>query len=192
LLSLKKITELAHQMADLVLEKGDRAIDATAGNGNDTVFLAQKVGPSGHVYAFDIQEAALAKVREKLQGKGLTEQVTLLNRSHDKISGLVAGPVSIVMYNLGYLPGGSREVTTEAVSVLNSLRQALAMLKPGGLVTIVLYPGHVQGRREKELILPYCKGLQASDFSVLHLELINQASFPPELLVIQKLLFPAK
>jgi threonine dehydrogenase-like Zn-dependent dehydrogenase len=93
------------------------------------------------------------------------------------------------MYNLGYLPGGNKQVTTDYNSTAASLEQALTLLKPGGVITIVLYPGHDTGRTEKEKLLAFCKVMPSSEFAVLYSRLVNQAGDPPELIVIQKRLF---
>jgi len=173
-------------MAGLIIKEGDYVIDATAGNGNDTLFLAEEVGPRGHVYTFDIQEEALVKTAERLKERKLDARVTLIQDGHEKLSQYVTAPVSAVMYNLGYLPGSNRQVTTEAVSSLESFKQALNLLNPGGMITVVLYPGHPKGSCEKEALLPVCNNLPSSDYAVLHIKLINQANDPPELLVVQK------
>lgn len=190
LFRINKITELAHFFAAMAISEGDLAVDATAGNGHDTLFLAEKVGPSGYVYAFDIQEEALCKTAERLKENNLMKRVKLIRAGHEELSNFVKKtPLSAVLYNLGYLPGGSRQVKTEANSTLSSLRQALDLIKPGGVITVVLYPGHAEGKREKEVLLPYCRNLSPEVYAVLHNETINGGHNPPELLLIQKILF---
>jgi hypothetical protein len=93
------------------------------------------------------------------------------------------------MYNLGYLPGGNKQLTTDYISTVASLEQALTLLKPGGVITIVLYPGHDAGRIEKEKLLSFCEVIPSSEYAVLYSRLINQAGDPPELVIIQKRLF---
>jgi len=171
------------------LTEGDRAVDATAGNGNDTVFLAEKVGFSGCVHAFDIQEEALSNTLEKLNKKGLQRRVSLLLTGHEYLLQYVQEPVSVIMYNLGYLPGGNREITTKCDTTLESIKQALKLLLPGGLITIVLYPGHPEGAEERNYLLPFFADLSTSDYTVSQYKLINQGHGPPELVVVQKNLF---
>lgn len=187
MISIKKITELAHHTAALIIEEGDYVVDATAGKGSDTIFLAEKVGPGGHVYAFDIQQEALFKTTERLKERGLDSRVTLIHDGHENLSNYIKKPVTAVMYNLGYLPGSNRQVTTEFGSTMKSFKQALNLLKPGGVITIVLYPGHFEGKREKEALLPVCNNLSSADFAVLYVKLVNQVNEPPELLLIQKI-----
>lgn len=181
---------MAHNYITMAISEGDIAVDATAGNGLDTLFLANKVGPAGHVFAFDIQEEALLKTRGLLTKKGLLERVTLVGDSHENFRHYLKQPVSAFIYNLGYLPGGDHEVTTEPASVFNSLREALLLVKPGGIISMVFYPGHVQGKLEKNAILPFCRNLPSSHFAVLYSRIINKEHEPPELVVIQKNHFP--
>ena len=189
MLRIRKITELAHHYLRLNVKEGDRVIDATAGNGFDTLFLAGLVGKSGHVYAFDIQSEALAITQHKLTENGIGDRVTLIYDGHEKLDLYIKDQVAVVIYNLGFLPGGERDKTTKSETTLNSLGKALPLLKNGGLAVLVLYPGHGEGKTEKDHLLTYCHKLLPREYSVLHLCLINQPNEPPELLVIQRNLF---
>ncbi len=186
MIRLKQITGLAQHYAGLAVSNGDHVVDATAGNGYDTLFLAGKVGTSGHVYAFDIQEEALIKTGDRLKEYKLEGWVTLYQDGHENLLQYVQKPISVAMYNLGYLPKGDRQITTKHQTVIQSLKQALTLLKPGGIVTIVLYPGHEQGAEEKNHILPVIRALSSSDYAVLYNALLNQGNDPPELIVVQK------
>lgn len=175
--------------AALAVAEGDTVVDATAGNGNDTLFLAEKVGSSGQVYAFDIQGEALTVTEERLKQSNLITRVTLIRAGHEELTRYVSNPVSVIMYNLGYLPGSNKQLTTDYSSTLASLEQALGLLKPGGVISIVLYPGHDAGRIEKEKLLAFCEVVPSSEYAVLYSSLVNQANNPPELIIIQKRLF---
>jgi predicted methyltransferase len=175
--------------AALAVAEGDTVVDATAGNGNDTLFLAEITGPTGQVYAFDIQGEALTGTEERLKQCNLITRVTLIKAGHEELARHVCKPVSVIMYNLGYLPGGNKQITTNYTSTLASLEQALTLLKPGGLITIVLYPGHDAGRIEKEKLLAFCEVVPSSEYAVLYSSLVNQTNNPPELIIIQKRLF---
>jgi len=189
MLRIRKITELAHLYLRLNVKEGEQVIDATAGNGFDTLFLADLVGKSGQVYAFDIQSEALAITKHKLNEHGIDDRVTLICDGHEKIDLYIQNKVAAVIYNLGFLPGGDRDITTRSETTLNSLSKALPLLKNGGLAVLVLYPGHGEGKTERDHLLKYCYKLLPHDYSVLHLRLINQPNEPPELLVIQRNLF---
>lgn len=186
MLRIRKITELAHLYLRLSVKEGDRVIDATAGNGLDSLFLASLVGKSGHVYAFDIQSEALAITGNKLIENGIGDRATLIHDSHEKLGLYVKDQIAAVIYNLGYLPGGDRDKTTKSETTLNSLSKALPLLKSGGLAVLVLYPGHGEGKTEKDQLLKYCRKFSPREYNVLHLNLVNQSNDPPELLVIQR------
>ncbi|MDY6826176.1 MAG: class I SAM-dependent methyltransferase [Bacillota bacterium] len=183
---LQQITDLSHHFACPFLKAGDRVVDATAGNGKDTLFLAEKVGPSGLVYAFDIQKEALKGTEQVLKEAGLAGWVRCICDGHEKMIDYIEGPVNAVIYNLGYLPGGNHKVTTTRETTGKSLKQAFALLEPGGVVMIVLYPGHPAGKEEKEMLLSLCRSLDPAQFSSVHLHLLNKTGIPPELIAVQK------
>lgn len=183
---------MAHHFAAMAIKEGDVAVDATAGNGHDTLFLAAKVGSTGKVFAFDIQGEALAKTRELLSKQGLLNRVTLVRDTHENLRHYLKYPIGSFTYNLGYLPGGDHLVTTDPDSVLSSLKEALLLLKPGGIISMVLYPGHDQGKLEKNLVLAFCRSLSPKKYAVLHSRVINREHDPPELVAIQKIHFKDK
>lgn len=187
--ALQKVTDMSHRYLDLVISPGDQVIDATAGNGYDTEYLAQKVGPQGHVYAFDIQTEALTRTAERLRKSALYERVTLIKSGHEKLTDYITEPVVAVTYNLGYLPGGDLRLVTKVQTTIESLSQALSLLNMGGIITITMYPGHEEGNYEKLKLIPYCKKLSTKEFTVLHLELLNRQKQPPELIIVQKQYF---
>ncbi|MEW4531417.1 FAD-dependent oxidoreductase [Maioricimonas sp. JC845] len=147
----RRLTQQAHQIVREVVAAGDVAVDATAGNGHDTRLLAQLVGERGRVFAFDVQEAALEQTAKRLREAGLNN-VTLLQRDHAGLAAAVPedlhGQVAAVMFNLGYLPGGDHTIVTRTGSTLRALQAALAMLRPGGVMTVMVYRGHPGGAEE--------------------------------------------
>lgn len=156
-------TARAHRELAAVIRPGDLAIDATAGNGHDTVFLAERVGESGRVIAFDIQAEAISATRARLAAAGLADRVTLIEGSHAGIAGAVEpASVAAVVFNLGYLPGGDHAVITLQEETLAATRQALSVLRPGGLLAIVCYPGHPGGDEESAAVLAWTRDLEDS------------------------------
>lgn len=146
-------TELLHTILRDEIREGDLVIDATAGNGHDTVFLAREVGSSGTVIAFDIQAAAIQTTRQRLETEGLLERVSLHQTSHSELSQF-AKPSSVktVIFNLGYLPGADRSIATKALETLEALSAAAELLKPGGILAAICYPGHPDGVIESEAV----------------------------------------
>jgi len=152
----RPLTALAHELLGGSLQPGAKAIDATAGNGHDTLFLAQAATLSGQVYAFDIQQQALQNTAERLQRAGLSESVTLCHSGHENMLRQVPedwpGEVSAITFNLGYLPGSDKQTTTVPGPTLQALDQAMQLLRPGGALSILAYRGHAGGRQEAEAV----------------------------------------
>ena len=149
-------TEIAHELAAWLLGEGAVAIDATAGNGHDTVWLAERVGETGRVLAFDIQAAAIEAARRRVEDAGWLGRVVFYQESHVGMDSRVApGSVSLVMFNLGYLPGGDHGLTTEWVTTLAALEADLvgSLLKPPPVQHIVHQPHRFSSRTSFQPIL---------------------------------------
>jgi ubiquinone/menaquinone biosynthesis C-methylase UbiE len=146
----------AQRMVAASLTLGDIAIDATAGNGFDTLFLAEHVGPTGVVYAIDIQPRAIETIREKLELKGWRERCRLQVGCHADLMSMLAsehvGLVSVAMFNLGYLPLGDKSIITTARSTLRALEQVHDVLRAGGVISILAYRGHSGGEEESRQV----------------------------------------
>lgn len=170
---------------------GGCAVDATVGNGHDTVFLARQVGPAGRVYGFDVQEAALTRARQRLAAAGLQDRTVLYCAGHEALASTLPrgchGHVHVVAFNLGYLPGGVDPVlVTRPETTIPALEQAVAVLAPGGLVTVVLYPGHAGGREEAEAVRCWAAALDPGIARTATYHLLNQPNDPPRLIVVEK------
>jgi predicted methyltransferase len=185
-----RATEIAHDWLRGRISPGDLAIDATAGNGCDTLFLARQVGAAGRVYAFDIQPAALAATRHLLAAEDLLDRAVLLPAGHEQMArelpGLT-GTVRAIMFNLGYLPGGDKSVITLPGTTLAGLAAALCMLAPGGLITLVCYPGHPGGAAEADSVLDYCRQLDPGIYRAIRCHSLNCSRTAPFAIAIEKL-----
>jgi methylase of polypeptide subunit release factors len=159
-------TSLAQQLLAGCVEKGDRVIDATAGNGHDTLFLAELVGESGRVLAFDIQEEAIVSARERIQAAGFSDRVTFHQASHASMADHGSeGSFAAVMFNLGYLPGADHEVATGSDTLI-ALEAATSLLGKGGALSVVCYPGHEGGDAEAAEVERWMAGLPANGWRV--------------------------
>ena len=142
----------AQSIAKRYLGEGAVAIDATAGNGFDTLFLAEQVGDSGFVYSVDIQKHAIEAVRHKLQHAGTIQRCRLTAGSHAQLNTIVdsahQGAISVAMFNLGYLPFGDKTIVTQPESTIMALDQVAGLIRPGGLISILAYLGHSGGGAE--------------------------------------------
>lgn len=184
------VLDYAHVLAGRALERGGVAVDATVGNGHDTVFLAQTVGPQGRIFGFDVQAEALDRTQERLEEHTFETEVHLLHAGHEDMLLHLPEPlhreVGAIMFNLGYLPGGDHTLTTQPETTRNALEVATRVLKPGGVVTVVQYTGHEGGTREAEAVTEWATSLPQDTFEVLFYQFLNHRNDPPRLLAIEK------
>ena len=195
------VISLAQQLVRAKVREGDVVVDATCGNGNDTLFLAQLVGPRGRVVGCDVQPAALAATAARLaQADGasgaatngaargaasahsIAERVTLHLASHSELAALVPpeahGTVAAAMFNLGYLPGSDEAVITTANTTLPALEQALALLRPDGLLSVLVYPGHPGGDVEAQAVDTWAGALPPDSAQAVTYRQANRPTAP--------------
>lgn len=183
---LRNARHLAADYMIRTVQPGDSVVDATMGNGKDTLFLCGLVGETGHVYAFDVQEEAVRRTQERVGEAGFAARTTLLLAGHETMARHVPQGVKAVMFNLGWLPGAQHIVTTKTDTTLEAVRAAVELIGRGGIVTVCIYPGHEEGTRELHALLDYAKGLSVRTYNVLHHHFLNAAEGTPELILIQK------
>lgn len=181
----------AHSAIDACLELGDLAVDATVGNGHDTLFLAQRVGEEGHVYGFDIQEAAIQAADSRLREASMRQRVTLFHNGHEQVRNVmppvVHGRLKAVMFNLGYLPnGGEKTIITKPHTTIAALEALLPLVTKGGLLALVIYEGHPGGAEEGTAVDAFATQLSQRQFQVVSYRMLNQRNTPPRLVLIEK------
>lgn len=185
-INLARATDLAKIMIQGVLNEGDLVVDGTMGNGNDTLFLAQIVGPEGKVISFDIQDIAIENTKKLLKNSNMFDRALLIHDGHENIDIYVKSEIAGAMFNLGYLPKGDHEIVTTPKTTILSIEKCLDLLKKGGTVTIVIYHGHLGGPIEKDQVIEFTEKLDQNKFHVLKMEYINQENHPPILIAIVK------
>lgn len=185
---IHRVLPMTKRLIQRVTKEGDLVVDATAGNGNDTLFLAETVGPSGKVFAFDIQQEALNATKQRLIQHDCLEQVELICDSHVNVGHYVKKPISGAMFNLGYLPySENSSVVTQAESTIAAIDTMLDLLKKDGILTVSVYDGHPGGPEERDALLQYVRTLFQKDVHVAKYELLNQRNNPPFLLAFEKM-----
>lgn len=168
------------------VKKGSRVLDCTVGNGNDTLELAKIVGDTGKVYGFDIQKKALEITLELLKSEGMDNRVELIEDSHENIDLYIKEDLDFIIYNLGYLPKGDKNIRTKSCSTLISLKKSLELLKSNGIILITSYVGHEGGMEEKDTIENLLSGLDQKRYNVIKYNFINQRNYPPILYGVEK------
>lgn len=182
-MTLQRVLPFTKSLLAQTVQKGDTVIDATAGNGHDTHFLATLTGDAGKVYAFDIQQPAIDATRERVRE---FQHVELIKDSHAKISEYVTSAISAAVFNLGYLPKGDHSIITKAQSTLAAISQCLELLQENGVLLIVIYSGHDGGSEERDAVMEYVQNLPQISYDVLQYGFINQQHSPPFLVAIEK------
>lgn len=166
------------------LDKARVIVDATAGNGNDTLFLAEHSPDQAKIYAFDIQPAALAHTREKTAA--YAQRIEYVLRSHAEIATVVPEAIDIAMFNLGYLPGDGHVVTTKEESTRVAVTQVLEKLSLNGVCIIVAYPGHEAGAQEAVMLEKILADLPRKEYTAGCYRLVNHVETAPYAFVVEK------
>lgn len=156
-----------HDLWRTHLKTGDIAIDATCGRGKDAAVLLDAVGPQGHLYCIDLQEEAITSTQARLKD---AKNVTYLCQSHEVLPKVKA---HLIVYNLGYLPGGNHTKTTTAQTTFQSVLSGLERLEERGLITLMLYWGHEEGKALLEAL-----STLARKHLVTHTQWINRKENP--------------
>ena len=170
--------QLCHAFLTARLAPGGLYVDATCGNGGDTAFLCRLVGEGGRVLGFDIQPEAIASTRQNLARKGLAAELHC--DSHANLLQYVQpGTVDAVMFNFGWLPGADHGVFSHAQSSIPALEAALEALRPGGVLSAILYSGKVIGSDEKTEILQWMRSRPLKQCTALVCSFANWADTAP-------------
>ncbi len=183
---LNSTVDITKAYIENYIKAGQIVLDATVGNGTDTALMANKVGEIGKVYGFDIQKIAIEKTRKLLKENHLMERVVLIEGSHENINDYISDKLDFIIYNLGYLPRGDKNIITKAESTIASIKDSLELLNCNGLLLINSYIGHNGGLEENIKIETLLRGLDQKKFNVLKHEFINQKNSPPILYIIEK------
>ena len=181
---MKDIMAFAKEILLERLEKNGTFVDFTMGNGHDTLYFAQYCS-EGHVYAFDVQEMALENTKKLLDDNGGFDNVTLIHDSHHRVDQYVQGEIDAGIFNLGYLPGSDKSVTTQCDTTMEALDKAVKMLKIGGVIVVVIYPGHSEGTREADMVEQFCAKLDKHTYNTYKYALLNKKN-PPYIVAAEK------
>ncbi len=182
-----QIAEYSRFFLEDIIQEGSFCIDATAGGGNDTLFLCEKVGKSGSVMAFDVQQAALDKTAQRLEEKGVRERAELILDSHANLASYAEmESADAIMFNFGYFPGGDHTIHTKAESSIKAIEAGLKILKKDGMMSLCIYSGRDSGFEEKDALLEYLKMLDSKKYLVIVSQYYNRPNNPPIPVMIVK------
>lgn len=178
--------QIVKQLLRLKLTTAQVIVDATAGNGHDTLYLAEQSLPTAQVFAFDVQAEAVEQTKLRLQAAGLIHKAKVINANHNQLTAYVQEPIDIALFNLGYLPGTDHRVTTTSVTTLAAVQQTLRSLARQGILVLVVYPGHAEGKQEAETLAVYLPQLPSSTYTVSCWKMINHSERAPFVYIVEK------
>ena len=179
--------DVSHRIIAEHVMPGSLCIDATAGRGKDTLFLAGLAGHGGHVIAMDIQEDAVRQTRELIASGGYSDCVDVYLDGHENMA-RYASPESAdcIVFNFGWLPGGDHNIFTRKETSIAAMTAGLEILKPGGLMSLTVYCGRNNGYEERDAILDYLRHLDDQKYMCIVMDFINRINDPPFPVVILK------
>lgn len=176
--SFNSAVSLVHDFLQVIVEPGDVIIDATCGNGRDALFIAKLLKGKGSLSLYDVQEKAIHNA-DILLSENLSQEeysiVTFYHRSHVCF---FENAVDLIIYNLGYLPGGDCCCTTLADTTLESLQYATGILKSKGYIIVTCYPGHKEGEKEERAVEDFVRQLSSKQWTVVHHRFMNRIQAP--------------
>ena len=143
---LKNTTELAKVFCERYIDEDSLAVDATCGNGNDTLFLAER---TQKVYGFDIQSQAIENTKKRCAH---LNNITLFQMSHAEMKDVISEPVDCVIFNFGYLPKADPTIITQPDSSIKAVQAAWDLLRKDGVLVLCCYVGHTGGQEETDVI----------------------------------------
>lgn len=179
----ENVTMLTQMILPGIIKPGYKCIDATTGNGHDTLYLSDQVGSHGFVYGFDIQALAIESTRQRL---GDRSNVRLICDGHEKMADYVKEKIDFVIFNLGYLPRADKSIKTHKTTTILAIEVALNLLKCHGILWVVVYPGHEEGAEESLALNEFFSQLDQKDYSVMVSKFINQKNNPPYVIAVEK------
>ena len=178
---------LSHFFLRQRVRPGDLVLDATCGNGLDTLLLAELAGEGGRVWGFDVQPRAIAATRALLEREGRLSAVELVQAGHERLSEFVPFGLHAAVFNLGYLPGGETSLVTSPESTVSALGQAASLLDRGGIITVSLYTGHEGGPEEALAVESWGASLVPKNFNVWCSRQLNRPGIAPYLILVERI-----
>lgn len=185
-MKLQRVLQYAQSLLEMTVGEGEIAVDATAGNGHDTLFLANLVGDDGYVYSFDVQKQAVDATLHRLLDNALEHRALVLRDGHENVAKYITKPVAGAIFNLGYLPGSDHDIITKPNTTIQALESLLKLLKVGGIIVLVIYHGHEGGKEERDEVIRFVNELPQKYIHVLRYEFLNQQNDPPFVIALEK------
>lgn len=157
------------------------ALDATMGNGFDLEFLGL-LPKVQSVWGFDVQPEAVENSKKRVEH--ITKDIYFIQDSHHQLDHYIEGTIDIGMFNLGYLPQGDKTIVTTTDTTLLAIKKAIEKLSASGILTIMTYPGHEEGKREHCEVEKFLTEMSQKQVKVLKLAMTNVNKPCPNVFVV--------
>lgn len=165
-------------------------VDATAGNGHDTLLLAREAGKAGRVFAFDVQQSAIAGAKKRIEEAGLAERVTFVHAGHETagevLPAAATGRLWAATFNLGYLPGSDKRIVTGFSTTVAALKTVTAIAAGGCVISVHAYRGHDGGEEELQHLSAWLRKLPWEAWRVAEYSFINKRKNGEALFLLEK------
>ncbi len=189
------LRDLSRAFVGQVVKPGDWALDGTAGNGHDTLFLVNLVGDAGKVFAFDVQQTSLDKTLTRLEATDVSHRCQFCLGGHEQLTKTLPeeckGKLKASMFNFGYLPGSDKRITTKAKTSVEAVGNLLEYVCPGGVLSLHLYGGHAGGAGEIKAVMALCGELSEAEWRVAQYSILNKERNREVLLLVERRHGPA-
>lgn len=169
---------LIHALLNRYLSPEMIVCDMTCGNGWDSQYILQKID-GGFLYAFDIQERACRNTKTRLSG---FQNFQVIQDSHQNVQ-KYCSKCDLAIYNLGYLPHGDKNITTNYHEVIHSLQELMAMHTR--YIFLTVYVGHTAGKEEKVFVEKFLRQVDQQEYNIIKYEFINQKNEAPYVISLE-------
>lgn len=174
---LKRNTELVKEVMRRVIKENDLCIDATLGDGNDSLYMYNL---NAKVMSFDIQDEAITSSRNLFLENNIklddNKRIKFILDSHSNIDKYLNenDKIKFATFNLGYLPSGDKSIITKYDSTISAIDKILNYLDKDGVISIICYYEHDGGLEEKTHVDDYLKKLDNKKYEVVKLDKYNE------------------
>ncbi|GEL77940.1 tRNA (mnm(5)s(2)U34)-methyltransferase [Tenuibacillus multivorans] len=186
---MKAIIPFAHDLLKQYIQPGSVVVDATLGNGHDSLYLSQLVGHDGRVIAFDVQQEAIDTSSQWLQQHDVSNVDMILSGHEHAVHELTQRGIQSIdgaIFNLGYLPGSNKHITTSSQTTIQAIKGLFSILKDNRIIVIVIYPGHDEGKEERDALMNVLKQIPANHADIAKYQMVNRSESAPFVIGIYK------
>lgn len=172
---MKSMVAISHDFLKPALHKQARAIDATLGQGQDTLFFLK--ARAARIAAFEVQADVAARTMERIGSSKVQVYLTGHEHMQESLPSDWVENTDAILFNFGYCPHENPQIQTRPKTSLEAVQQALTMLKVKGRMALVFYP-HEDWEEESALIEDFLMTLDPHVFAIQKVIQLNAKKAP--------------